>query len=186
MKKILFLLFAVMSAVTMFAEEQTADSTQSQDVWRSGKYFYQGDQLLTKTEYSNLLKNTCPEAFRQYEKGRKHIIAGWSVFGVGATVFVVGSSLLCVADYYDRLHAEHFDPERPTMSLGVGYTFTALDICYPIAGAFMLSSVPVLCVGYHNRNKSIETYNLQCGSKEPAITYNLTAGQNGLGFAINF
>ena len=56
-----------------------------------------------------------------------------------------------------------------------------------IGGVMVLTSVPLLSVGYAKQKKSIKTYNKQCSSPSiPPISFNLTAGQNGLGIAMNF
>ncbi len=190
MKKLLFILFAVMSVASIYAAEDTigveaiaapTDLTPKEFVWRSGKHFYQGDQLLTKHEYVSLLKNTSPEAFRQYKTGKGLIIAGWSVFGVGAGVFTivglggfVGQAISYAVDPPD--------PDRPEMPGGI---LIGMFFGMPIGAGVMLLSTPLLAVGYSQRNKSVKTYN-QCISSEPPITYNITAGQNGIGLAINF
>ncbi len=53
-----------------------------------------------------------------------------------------------------------------------------------IGGVAALSSIPMLCVGYSKRHKSVDTYNKKCSSDD--ITYNITAGKDGLGLAIQF
>ncbi len=173
----------------MFAAEDTvsveanvsADLTSKEFVWRSGKHFYQGETLLSRQEYSNLLKNTCPEAFKQYKHGRNLIISGWSVFGVGAGVFtivglggIVGQAISYAVDPPD--------PDRPEMPGGI---LIGMFFGMPIGAGVMLVSTPLLAVGYSQRNKSVKTYN-QCIANEPPITYHITTGKNGIGFAINF
>ncbi len=185
MKKTLFILFAVMSAATMFAAEEATnvevnaptDWTHRESVWRSGCKFYQGETLLTKQEYQNLLRNTSPEAFRQYDTGRKLIISGWSVFGVGASLAAFGSSLMIG----DAIALNNRDDNELVMPFG--YIFgTAFMIA---STPFIATGIPLLSVGYTKRNKSVDIYN-QALNKEPAITYHLTAGNNGIGLAINF
>ncbi len=184
MKKMLFILFAVMSATTMFAAEvvtEQVNTIEANYLWRDGGKFYQGEMLLSKQEYKNLLQNTCPEGFRQYQTGKGLITAGWSVFGVGAGIFTivglggfVGQAISYAVDPPD--------PDRPEMPGGI---LIGMYFGMPIGAGVMLLSTPLLGVGYSQRNKSVKTYN-QCISSEPPITYSLTANQNGIGFAINF
>ncbi len=187
MKKLIFLLFAVMSTA-MYAEENLlstntpSDLTHLEFVRRSGKHFYQGDQLLTKYEYTSLLKTTSPEAFRQYQRGKHLMTAGWTVFGVGAGIFTV-VGLGGFAGQAIAYAINPPDPNHPTMP---GLIFIGVFFGMPIGAGVMLAGVPILSVGYSLRNKSVKTYNQQCAPKEPAITYSITAGQNGVGFAINF
>ncbi len=185
MKKMLFLLFAVMSAATMFAAEPATEPTTAVEaldgyMWNDGKDFYVGRTLLTKQECENLLKNTCPEAFRNYDNSNKLIKAGWSTFGVG--LFLTASCWVPVLlnNLYD------YDTEHDEWARFYDATDIALQVWLVAGCAVTVSSIPVLCVGYSSRNKTANIYNYQCMKKEPDIRYMFTAGQNGLGFAVNF
>ncbi len=186
MKKLLFILFAVMTTASVFAEENLlpastpSDLTHLEFIRRSGKHFYQGDQLLTKHEYASLLKTTSPEAFRQYQKGKKLITAGWSVFGVGAA----GFTIIGLGGVVGQFIGDAINPPDPCCPTMPGLLWIGV-VAMPIGAGVMLLSTPLLAVGYSQRNKSIKTYN-QCIATEPPITYSLTANKNGLGFAINF
>ncbi len=187
MKKLLFILFVVMSTA-MYAEENLLPTSTPNDlshlefVRRSGKHFYQGDQLLTKHEYTSLLKTTSLEAFRQYQRGKHLMTAGWTVFGVGAGIFTV----VGLGGFAGQAIAYAIDPPNPDTPTMPGLIFIGVYFGMPIGTGIMLAGVPILSVGYALRNKSVKTYNLQCSRQEPPITCNLTASQNGLGFAINF
>lgn len=175
MKKLLFILFALITTTTIFAQEQTANIsfTSSDYVWRSGKNIYCGDQLLTSKEYKYFLQNTCPRAYKQYKKADNLMKAGWSVFGMGAAAFTIGGVIVIA------------DAVAPSHDCGIGIGLFASLVAMPIAGACFAVSIPMLCVGYKERDRSIATYNMFCKG-EPPITYNITAGQNGIGLAINF
>ncbi len=188
MKKLLFILFVVVSTATMFAAEDTTgvettaltDLPPKEFVWRSGKHFYQGDQELTKHEYVSLLKTTSPEAFRQYQKGKKLMTAGWSVFGVGAGIFTFGIGCIVGAEIDYAINPPETPRDEGSALALIGWLGGVT-----IGASVMVLSTPLLAVGYSQRNKSVKTYN-QCISPEPPITYNITAGKNGIGFAINF
>ncbi len=184
MKKILFILLAVMSAATMFAVELASEPTitEANYLWRDGSKIYKGDNLLTKQEYKYLLQNTCPEAFKQYKHGQNLIISGWTLFGVGAGIF----TLVGVGGFATQAIAYTIDPPDPDRPEMPGAIFIGVYFGMPIGAGVMLAGVPILSVGYSLRNKSVKTYNQLCVNKEPAITYSLTAGQNGIGLAINF
>ncbi len=188
MKKLLFILFAVMSTASIYAAEDTAgieataptDLTPQEFVWRSGKHFYQGDQLLTKHEYVSLLKTTSPEAFRQYQKGKKLMTAGWTVFGIGAAGFTIFGLGGVVGQFIgDAINPPN--PDQPTMPglLWIGV------VAMPIGASVMVLSTPLLGVGYSYRNRTVDTYNATL-KNEPPITYHITAGENGIGFAVRF
>ncbi len=196
-------MLAMMSTATMFATEEaitgqtnTTAETLSANVpyiWRGGKDFYVGKTVLTKEECQALLKLNCPEAFRQYNKGQKLIKAGWSVFGVGMFLTLVAWTPLAVPNPYEGAN-DIIDPDEVVVDNPLREAYWDFEnACILSAttllvsgGVLMGSSIPVLCVGYTNRNESVMTYNKRNAKQEPAITYHLTAGQNGVGFAVNF
>ncbi len=144
MKKLLFILFAVISTATLLAQEQTANIPifTSDYVWRSGTDIYCGDQLMGSKEYKNFLKNTCPRAYKQYKKGDNLMKAGWTFFGAGAALFTLGGCFFvtdAATDYY------------------TGLTLVACLTTVPLTGAFLAIGVPMLCVGYKERDRSIAT-----------------------------
>ncbi len=57
---------------------------------------------------------------------------------------------------------------------------------FAIGGASILTSIPLLTIGTPKKHESVEIYNRRCANNAPDITCNLTAGQNGIGLAINF
>ncbi len=154
-------------------------------IQRNGGKFYAGNQLLSQREYQNLLQNTCPAAFQQYDSGRKLTIAGWCVFGTGAAVSAFGGGLLISG----LVTAANNDPTAtPAEGLGKGIgavlTSAVGIICLIPGGVLLTTSVPLLCVGYSKRNKSVDTYNQSLNA--PPISYHITTGQDGIGLAIRF
>ncbi len=129
-------------------------------IMRVGKEYSYNGKYLNKQEYQHLLVNTCPKAYAQYKKGKTLIGTGWGLCAGGlGLIFGVG--------------------------LPMTFAVYSSPTLYTVACAITISSVPMLCIGYLERDKrSIETFNRQCA--KPAITYNITAGQNGVGLAINF
>ncbi len=199
MKKVLFIMLAVIVAANTMAQAP---------IRRVGEKYYQGETLLTKQAYKNLLKNTCPEAFAQYRKGTILANTGWGLLGAGAVIAVgIGVPLFHFATS-DRLHIAQPAPLPPNPTQEEIDTYNQLEKMFyetqhaitrryensysasiammSIGGVMAVGSVPMICVGYSKRHKSLTTYNQQCVCQEPAITYSVTAGQNGLGLAINF
>ncbi len=184
MKKILFILLAIIYPVTICVAEEvlTEQSIQVEMpyLWHDGKDFYVGGTLLTKQECQNLLKNTCPAAFRQYEKGNKLIKAGWSLFGIG--LFAVATPWIPYTidnPYNSNWDYQQWDSfyDRQDMAVQI----------WLVAGcAITAASIPMLCVGYSTRKRCVNIYNYECHQKKPDIRYILTANQNGLVFAIHF
>ncbi len=195
MKKILFLLFALVSASVLYAEDvvTTREGNSSYyipnygglsiyqfddpELVRHGSKVFRNGVQMSQREYKNFLENTCPEAYVQYNKGTKLVKGGWSTFTIGTVLMTaVGVPMYARAcnyyDYYEDLES------HPLRLYNAGISMMV------IGGAAVVASVPMICVGYSKRHKSVDTYNQSCSSDD--ITYNITAGENGLGFAINF
>lgn len=60
----------------------------------SGNYYSYRGQTLDEKAYMNFLRNNCPEAFSQYNKGRIMTISGWVAFGAGLAMTAVGAGLI--------------------------------------------------------------------------------------------
>ena len=128
-------------------------------------YSYNGKSL-DKNEYEALIRNSCPQAYKQYRLGKSLKIAGWTCFATGLSAIGVGIAVIAVG---------HNDS---------GMIAAGATLCGLGSGA-TAASVPLLAVGYVKQNKSVDTYNVQCKSSNP-IAFNLTAGQNGIGLAMLF
>ncbi len=156
--------------------EEIAPATLA--VVRRDKDYYHNGKYMSKKEYKNLLRNTCPEAFALYRKGNNLVNCGWTFLVLGPAI-ACGAGLplwLTAYNYYDY-HIQGINLDAQTFMIASGIA------CVSVGGSMLLSSIPMLSVGYTKRKKSMMVYNTNC---EPAITYNLTAGQNGIGLAINF
>lgn len=132
------------------------------------------NKTMNKKEYSNFLKNNCPEAFSQYKSGKKLIGAGWALFGVGLAATAGGGVGLALVGETSSSSSDVFMVVTVSTILSVGSAMT-------------LASIPMLGVGYSRCKKSVKTYNNKCASPDiQPLSLNLTAGQNGLGLALNF
>jgi hypothetical protein len=151
-------------------------------------YTYKGNSM-NKREYEAFLRSTCPQAFKQYRQGKSIKIAGWTCFSIGLAFVVGGSALYALTKDYPTSPGIYYDPYY------VGPTFTAdpevtgmkkAGIALLSVGAIAtVTSIPLLTVGYIKQKRSVDTYNSQCKSSKP-MAVNLTAGQNGLGLALQF
>lgn len=151
------------------------NTSNSDFLVREGSVIFQNGQALSKQAYQNLLKNTCPVAFQQYKKGLALINSGYGMLAAGTAFMIgIGVPLYCCCVDYNSYYNDY----------NIDYGMLAGGISMmTIGGAVIASSVPMICVGYVKRNRSVDTYNNSCS---PAITCNITAGQNGLGLALNF
>jgi len=136
-------------------------------------YSYNGKNL-DKNGYETLIRNNCPQAYKQYRLGKSLKIAGWTCFAAGLSSIGVGIGLM-VAPYSN---SSTYNSEYDGL-VAAGATLVGLG------SAATVASVPLLAVGYVKQNRSVDTYNVQCKSSNH-IAFNLTAGQNGLGIAMNF
>ena len=136
---------------------------------------------MDKATYERFLYANCSQAYQQFYRGKKYIKGGWASFGVG-TAFVVGGSLCMIFrnfSYYidengNQIHDSPFLRSMGGAFIGIGVVGVA-------------GSVPLLTIGYLKQKQSVDIYNNSCASSSAApITFNLTAGQNGLGVAMNF
>ncbi len=123
---------------------------------RDGDYYY-GGAVISKQELKNILETQCPIAYKEWNKGKRMMY--------GASF----ASGLCLAGIIQVAVAKKESTLISGMIFGLGG---------------LAAAIPLFCVGAKKQERSLDTFNKNCAS--PAITYNLTAGQNGIGLAINF
>lgn len=153
-------------AKRLFGTTASSNAMEKYNVERysANEYVYMGKYMSGK-EFELFLRNNCPKACHQYKLGKQLTYAGWGVFGGGLALTAVGATLLGMA------HGD-MSAELSLVCLG--------PIC---VGA----GVSLFTVGYIKRDKAYKVYNNTCASSSATlITFNLTAGQNGLGVAMNF
>ena len=159
----------------------------------SNEYLYLSNTMSRK-EYENFLKNNCAEAFSQYRRGKKHIIAGWTLFGVGLAAGVSGIVYGTLSGNQTTISSSQ---STTTSYDGTTYSSTTSQSSFKfnVVGSILaatgsglvIASIPTLAVGYSKRNKAYKVYNNQCASPTISpLSLNLTAGQNGLGLALQF
>lgn len=149
----------------------SAKSANLQPITKSGGNYYLGDKRLTDEQYCDFIRTNCRDAWDSYNSGNKLWKAGWSLFGVGLGLDVLGTGLLCggVAGY------------RYNSGLVVsGSVFLG------IGGGLVTASVPCIIVGGIRKYNSHDVYNKSCASGQMAVTFGIQASQNGLGLAVNF
>jgi len=130
---------------------------------------------MSNNEYEWFLLNNCPQAYKLHKSGKQMITAGWVLFSTGLAMAIGGGVILGI---YDSDHNGDFKNlvipvGIPLLTIGVGIG--------GIAGSTLLG------VGYKRRKKAYEMYHNSCvSSSVTPIIFNLTAGQNGLGLAMQF
>lgn len=127
------------------------------------KEFSYGDIQMDEKAFRTFLRRNSPEAYKKYANGEKLITAGWWTFGIGAA-FVVGGGIM-------------FASQEDWGTLG-------LVAMMPAGGLMVITSIPLLGVGYKRCHQSFDMINEQ--SNQPKLSLNLQATQNGIGLALNF
>lgn len=120
---------------------------------------------MSKREYEYFLFNNCPKAYEQYRIGKQLSGAGWGLFAGGLALGGAGVALWVT----------------PNGSLDAGIALVCIGLPISLAGG-----IPLLAVGGAKKNKAYKIYYEQCSATATPITFNLTAGQNGLGIAMQF
>ena len=129
------------------------------------KYSY-GDLQMDEQAFQRFLYKNNSRAYVDYTKSRKLIPAGWLLLGGGIVLaFPLGFGL---------------GTENETTLYDYGIP------CWTIGGAVILSSIPILCVGYSKKNRALSSINNSLDKSEFALSLNLQASQNGIGLALNF
>lgn len=158
-KDIVTILYENGTVETFTSKESSKSTANSVPLTLYGNDILQDGKLLSRYEYVNLLRSQCPTAYNTYKNGVVLYNTGWGFFAAGVAITCASIAVLVEGDE----------------SIGFGLLYTGV--------ASLSTSVPLLCVGVHRQKKSVDIYNHSCASE---ITYNITAGKNGIGLAINF
>ncbi len=142
-----------------------------------GKKAFLDDKLVTKEDYKKYIKELKHVDQVRYQQAQTWKNVGWGLFGTSPVMFALGFTFL-------SLHYNYVDEMSDTEWRDYITGFLA---CTIIGGTLMAGSVPMICVG-HKRCDNIKQQALENHIKTTStpITYNITAGQNGIGLAINF
>ena len=134
------------------------------------KYSYGNLQMDEKAFREFLYKNNS-RSYVDYMKGKKLVNAGWWTMGAGlAAMFGVGLPWLLLGE-----------------ATAAGATFLG------IGGGAILSSFPILGVGYKKKKNVIYSLNNDSyiannpsATSKPAVNLSVQSSQNGIGLALNF
>ena len=156
-----------MSNVEIGTEMLVINSKSDQKLLGVKKYSYGNLQMDEKQFVQFLYKNNS-RAYLDYMKGKKLVKAGWWIFGTGFLLAIpIGCGLL------DTLWCEELAP------------------FWGIGGAAVVSSIPILGVGYAKRNRAYDLRNYSYTANysmtnQPAVSLSVQSSQNGIGLALNF
>lgn len=128
------------------------------------KYSY-GEMQMDEKALQKFLYENNTKIYADYMKSKRLISAGWWLFGSGLVLALpVGLSTLVDDDL--------------TVYMG--------SVCWAFGGAAFISSIPILCVGYRQKNRVTSLFNNHFNNSEIRLSLNLQASQNGIGLALNF
>lgn len=140
-------------------------TAQEQKLLGVKKYLYGETQMDEKAFQRFLYKNNS-RAYVDYMKSRKLIPAGWWTFGAGAVMLGLGIGL------------EERGNVDPWYYAGISFV--------SIGSVAILSSIPILGVGYHKKIRAFSAINNSLDNSEFALSLNVQASQNGFGLALSF
>lgn len=152
--------------ITSVGPQLLINSKSNQRLLGLKKYSY-GDSQMDEKAFQRFLYKNNSSAYVDYMKSRKLIPAGWWTFGAGAVMFGLGIGL-----------EETGNVAPPWYYAGISFA--------SIGGVAILSSIPILGVGYHKKIRAFSAINNSLDNSELAISLNLQASQNGIGLALNF
>lgn len=169
-----FLLFFLM-VLPMLAVGQVQDSSASITVVRKGNTYMVGDLRMNKQAYRGYLKNTCPEAYSQFDRGYKTAMAGWGLFAAGPAL-VGGSSMFWIGASFG------YDPNNtPAQERHRVAVFSSNFALTCLGCASFVSGIVCLGVGYGQMHRT--TGNLNCN---PTTYWTIEKRPNEIGLAWHF
>lgn len=128
----------------------------------SGNEYRIGSTKMDRKAYENFLIENCPEAWKKYKGGNAAIAAGWTLFSVGAAATFAGGMISLTGNSF--------------YVAGLGLMFSG--------GSLAFIGLITFSAGYGVKGSVEKIYNQQCATQQ--LSFNLIAGQNGLGIAMNF
>ena len=139
------------------------------------KYSY-GDTQMDEKALAKFFRDNNRDVYIKYMKNRNLKTAGWSLFGGGLAMIFIGGMCHLDEDFHYSGGQYFYEPSDEGMIAG----FTI----WPIGLVSVITSIPILCVGYANDDKIVKQFN--SARSGTAITLGLTSSQNGIGLALNF
>ena len=134
------------------------------------KYSY-GTTQMDEKAFRLFMQQNNRQAYLRYMQGEQRIDAGW-VMLIGGLIFSASGGVCIDYGSYNRNLYSH-------EVYVTGWIFSGIGI---FSG---LTSIPLLSIGYTRQKNAIKMFNEQNG-KQPTVTFNLQASQNGIGLALNF
>lgn len=131
---------------------------------------------LDRKEFENFIYLNCSEAYKKYSSGKKIATSGWVFLGTGLGFLAGGAGAYA---YANTGNFDSYVQKEVYYDLGMSF------MC--ISGILGTTGIIMLPIGYLKQKNAYDVYNKKCSlSSTTPILFNLTAGQNGIGIAMNF
>lgn len=145
-----------------------------------------GNTKMDKKAYENFLYENCPQAWKKYKNGKNAVATGWTFFAIGAVMQGLWGCLAIQEwqpGYYTGSGSSAYWHEGYYRTPGWAQDLAIIggSVGAGLAGLGLFTFIG----GYGSKAAAIKTYNKKCANST-SITFNITAGQNGLGVAMNF
>ena len=155
-----------MSNVEVATEMLVINSKSDQKLLGVKKYSY-GNYQMDERAFREFLYKNHSRAYADYMKGKKLVKAGWWTMGAGSVLLLAGT-----IDYI--IEESGFD-----------------IFCFAVAPAALVTSIPLLSVGFIKRNRAYDLRNYSYTANysmtnQPAVSLSVQSSQNGIGLALNF
>lgn len=160
-------------SATLFSSDKqniAAYEAQKIRIYNRGGRMFLGETELDKKMYARFLDENCPEAFAQYQHGRKLVVAGGCLTGIGALITAGGV-------FFALPMAEQIMPEPEVL----GFTMLGIGGASMLLGSTILIPVGVSV----QKEKARTVFNKTC-AKPQYVSLNFQYSNNGLGLALNF
>lgn len=179
MRKFLYIVLLLLP-LTAAGREKVEDQSHethyvASPVSRHGNTYMVADQRMRSRAYRGYLKNTCPEAYGQFDRGYKTAMVGWGLFAAGPVL--TGSTFvpfLGASFGYDPNHTAVQERKRQA----VEYSCFGLTC---LGGALCVSGIVCLGIGYGQMHHTARHQN--CGT---AAYWTLEKRPNEIGLAYHF
>ena len=151
------------------------------------KEYSYGDTQMDEKALAKFFRDNNRDVYLKYMKNKNIKTAGWSLFGGGLALIFTGG--LCHLDYYYDSWYCNYSWCHPDGGYHSYYHSWARGdeagcALWSIGIASVITSIPLLCVGYANDDKIVKQFNSTRSGT--AITLGLTSSKNGIGLALNF
>ena len=191
----------VKKEVTIVHHDTLIRHTKHQQKWLGVEKYTYGKTQMDERAFRKFMQQNNRQAYIKYMQGEQLIKAGWVTFlgglvmgsiGAGAYEYHYNKGLDYRNEWEEKYKNSYYSSkyEDPLYKKYIKHCYeiadngggTLIGVGYGIS---VFAGIPLLSVGYTRQKNAIKMFNEQ-NTKQPAVTLNLRANQNGIGLALNF